>query len=122
MNTRSLMPLLAAAAVCTSTVLAFAGDAAKPDIEEALKSGEILPLDAIIKAMTERYPGRVTEIELGSKKGRYLYEIDVVNDRGLKIEFKLDAKSGKLLSSKLDDDDDKAKKDSDDDDDSDDDH
>ena len=102
---RLLMPLLAATALCTGTLSALADDAAKPDVAEALKSGEILPLDAIIKRTTDQHPGRVTEIELGGKSGRYVYEIDIVSDEGLKTELKLDAKSGALLSSKMDDDD-----------------
>jgi uncharacterized membrane protein YkoI len=113
MNARSLMPLLAGAALCTSAALAIARDVGTPDIAEALKSGEIQPLDGIIKRVTEQHRGRVTEIELGGKNGRYVYEIDIVDDEGIKTEFKLDAKSGELLSSKVDHD--RAKNDSDDD-------
>ena len=119
MNTRSLMPLLTAAALCTSAVLAFARDAGAPDIAEALRSGEIQSLDGIIKRITEQHRGRVTEIELGSKNGRYVYEIDIVDAEGNKTEFKLDANNGELLSSKVDNDEDQAKNDSDDDDDDD---
>ncbi len=120
MNTRLPTAVLFAAALYTGTVLTFAEDTTTPDLAELLRSGQILSQETIIERAAEQHPGRVTEVELERKGGRYVYEIDVVDDRGVKTEFKIDAKSGELLSSKTDDDDDKAKKDSDDDDDDDD--
>ena len=50
-----------------------------------------------------QYPGRVVETELEHKRGRYLYEIDVIGDDGMKKELKFDAKTGVLISSKVED-------------------
>ena len=92
-----------------SVVTALAASAAEMenavDIENAIKSGDILPLEEVIGRATALYPGKVTEIELGSRDGRYMYEIDVVDEAGIKRELRLDAKTAELLSSEIDDDD-----------------
>jgi len=121
MNTRLPISLLAAITLCTGSVLTFAEDAATPDVAESLRSGAILSQDAIIKRATEQHPGKVTEVELEHKCGRYVYAIDVVDDKDVKTELELDAKSGDLLSSKRDDDEDQEKNNSEQDDDDDDD-
>jgi len=104
MYTRLPIALLTAAALSASIALTFAEDAATPDVAELLRSGELLSQEAIIKRATEQHPGKVTEVELERKDGRYVYEIDIVGENGTKTEFSLDAKSGEMLSSKIDDD------------------
>jgi len=118
MNTRLPVSLLAATGLYAASLLTFAADAATPDVAELIKSGEIMSQEAIIKRATEQHPGKVTEAELERKAGRYVYEIDVVDGKGVKTELKLDAKSGEVLSSKIDDD--QAKNNSEDDEDEDD--
>jgi uncharacterized membrane protein YkoI len=66
--------------------------------------------------VANEHPGRVTDVELESKGLRYVYEVGVVDDSGIRTEFRLDARSGETLSSKIDDDD-EDDNDSDDDDD-----
>jgi uncharacterized membrane protein YkoI len=48
----------------------------------------------------------VVETELEHKHGRYVYEIDVVSNDGVKRELKYDARTGALISSKIEDNDD----------------
>src|SRR6185312_12439335 len=90
-----------------SVVTALAASAAETenviDIDNAIKSGDILPLDEIVRRATAQYPGKITEIELGSSDGRYMYEIDIVDEGGIKRELRLDAKTAELLSSEVDD-------------------
>jgi peptidase YpeB-like protein len=119
MNKRLPISLLGAAGLYAASILTFAADAAAPDIGELLKSGEILSQEAIIKRAAEEHPCKVTETELERKGGRYVYEVNVVDDRGVKTELKFDAHSGELLSRKIDDDDDQAKNNPRDDDDDD---
>jgi uncharacterized membrane protein YkoI len=78
------------------------------DIGSAVTAGEIMSLQEIIKRATDRYPGKVTEIELGSSDGRYQYEVDVTDAGGVKRELILDAKTAELLSSEVDEDDEKS--------------
>ena len=115
----ALWPIsLLAAAGFTVSALTFAGDAATPGVAELLESGQILSQEAIIKRATEQHPGKVSEVELERENGGYVYEIDIIDDKGIKTEFKLDAKSGEVLSSKVDDDEDyQAKNDAEEDDD-----
>jgi peptidase YpeB-like protein len=44
--------------------------------------------------------GQGVETELEHKHGRYVYEIEVVSDGGVKKELKYGAKTGALISSK----------------------
>jgi uncharacterized membrane protein YkoI len=109
----ALWPIsLLAAAGFTVSALTFAEDAATPDVAKLLESGQILSQEAIIKRATEQHPGKVSEVELERDGDGYVYEIDIVDHSGTKTEFKLDAKSGEVLSSKIDDDDYQAKGDS----------
>lgn len=59
--------------------------------------GEILPLEDIIKAVRLRQPGRVIEVELESKEGRYVYEVEVLNMQGEVWELYFDAATGELI-------------------------
>ena len=92
MNTRLPVSLLAATGLYAASLLTFAADAATPDVAELIKSGDIMSQEAIIKRATAQHPGRVTEAELEREGDRYVYEIDIVDDKGEKTELKLDAK------------------------------
>ena len=61
--------------------------------------------EEILERVKTQQPGRVVETELERKSGRYVYEIDVIGDDGVKKEFKYDAKTGALISSKVEDED-----------------
>lgn len=70
------------------------------------KSGQVLSIEEIQQRARAQYPGKILETELEHKLGRYVYEIDVVGDDGVKKELKYDAKSGELLSAKVENEDD----------------
>ncbi|MCF6336517.1 MAG: PepSY domain-containing protein [Gammaproteobacteria bacterium] len=65
--------------------------------------GEILPLEDIIKAAKARQPGRVIEVELENKKGRYVYEVELLNARGEVWELYFDAATGELIKRERED-------------------
>ena len=93
------IPMALAAALL---VLAPAGFA-RENHDEAKKlkeAGEILPLERVLEQAHRDQPGRVVETELEKEGRRYLYEIKVVDDRGVVHELKYDAKSGELLKAK----------------------
>jgi uncharacterized membrane protein YkoI len=104
---RNKLIVLSAAVLTSAALAAVAADKAKTpaDIEAAQKSGEVLPQDDIIQRAKTQQPGKITEIELDRKHGRYVYEVDVVDDQGVKTEMKFDAKTGELLSRKVERDD-----------------
>lgn len=87
-------------AACTAvTLTAFSG------IALADKEHENLPKTAIsmeqaIKAVTDRFPGRVVESELEAEDGRAEYEITVVSAGGESREFTVDAQTGQVSEDK----------------------
>jgi len=68
-----------------------------------VQSGEILPLETILKNLKKRATGRIIEVELERKKGRLIYEIEQVDDRGIVKEFIFDAMNGDLLKEEVED-------------------
>lgn len=67
------------------------------------ESGEIMPLEKIIERARAAKPGEVLETELDRENGRYVYEVEIVDDAGQVWEIKLDAKTGKLMKMERDD-------------------
>lgn len=67
------------------------------------ESGQILPLEQIIKAAQAEHPGRVIEVDLQTKKGRHVYEVELLDQHGEVWELYFDASSGELIKRKQDD-------------------
>ena len=67
------------------------------------ESGEILPLEKILRAAKMHKNGKVLETELEKKKNRYIYEVEILDENSQVWEIKLDAKTGKLIKLELDD-------------------
>lgn len=69
-------------------------------IREALRRGEVLPLEKILAIVEQRVPGEVIEIELerGKKIAALIYEIKVLTPTGRVREIKIDAHDGNVLS------------------------
>jgi uncharacterized membrane protein YkoI len=65
--------------------------------------GDILSLDRILQDAREQHPGRVLESELEQKDGRYVYEVELVDDQGRVREMKFDARTGEMLIEMLGD-------------------
>ncbi len=63
----------------------------------ALEAGEILPLDAILAEVHQRYPGTVVELELTPENGRWVYEVEVLAADGRLLKLRIDAKSKQVL-------------------------
>jgi len=61
------------------------------------QAGEILPLETILQKARAVRPGRVLEVEFETKRQRYIYEIEILDEAGVVHELKLDARSGELL-------------------------
>lgn len=62
---------------------------------------QILMEDAIVTAR-ERVPGQVVEAELKRKRGKPVFEVEIINEQGVKYEVLVDAASGSILSVELD--------------------
>lgn len=64
------------------------------------EAGEILPLERIVEMAKKDRPGQLLEAELDEKKGRFIYELELLDEEGIVWELKYDAKSGELLKEK----------------------
>ena len=82
-------------ALCTPS-LALA-DSDQATARNLRASGQILPLEKIhAKAKTIKV-GKILETELEIKNGQYVYEIELLDDKGIVWEIKLDAKTGQFI-------------------------
>ncbi|WDT74982.1 MAG: PepSY domain-containing protein [Candidatus Manganitrophus sp.] len=64
------------------------------------EAGEILSLEQVIERAKRDHPGQLLEAELEEKKGRFIYELELLDQEGIVWELKYDAKSGELLKEK----------------------
>lgn len=60
-------------------------------------SGQVLPLEKIHEKARAIKPGKVLESELENKHGQYVYEVELLDDKGIVWEIKLNAKTGQLI-------------------------
>jgi len=65
--------------------------------------GQILPLQQILKSAQAEHPGRVIEVELDDDDGRYVYEIELLDEHGEVWELYFDATNGKLIKRERED-------------------
>lgn len=93
--------LLLGLALMLGQVLGWADD----DHEEARRlkeSGQILPLQDIIKKAQQERSGRVIEVELEKEAGRHVYEVELLDAHGEVWEFYFDAATGELVKRERD--------------------
>lgn len=62
-------------------------------------AGDIVPLESVVKHAKAKHPGTVLEVEFKARGGRYVYEIEILDEGGVVRELHYDAKSGELLKS-----------------------
>ncbi len=67
------------------------------------ESGEILSLEKIAEHARTAQSGEILETELDREGGRYVYEIEILDQAGQVWELKLDAKTGDLIDIEIDD-------------------
>ncbi|GAB4348257.1 MAG: PepSY domain-containing protein [Gammaproteobacteria bacterium] len=72
-------------------------DRDQEDARRLLNSGEIVPLETILNRARKTHPGQILEVELEEKRGRLIYEIEMLDDQGTVWELRFDARSADLL-------------------------
>lgn len=66
-------------------------------------SGEILPLEEILKHVRPLQPGKILEVELEKEQGSIVYELEILTGEGIVKEIFIDARTGQLLFSREED-------------------
>lgn len=98
-----IMHVLLAAFMILSPLYVVMADDDYIEARRLLDSGEILPLQVILKNVRQIIPGKVLEVELEKEDQQIVYEIEVLGDDGVITEIYINAKTGKQLFSKEDD-------------------
>lgn len=60
--------------------------------------GEVVPLEAILDWLEERYVGDVIEVEVEREGGYVEYEIKLLGPQGQVVAFEFDGHNGQLMS------------------------
>lgn len=66
-------------------------------------SGRILPLETIVQRAQALHPGKLLDLELEYEDGRYVYELELLDARGVVWELEYDAATAQLLRRKRED-------------------
>lgn len=101
---RATLCLAGLLAICALLFHPLAGSGESPATARKLStSGEILSFEKISNLARTYKPGKILEVELEKKRGRYVYEVEILDSQSLVWELKLDAKNGQLLKLEQDD-------------------
>ncbi|MFA7097210.1 MAG: PepSY domain-containing protein [Gammaproteobacteria bacterium] len=64
-------------------------------------AGDILPLEKILEEARKVHSGHVLEVDLESRRGSYVYDLEILDDQGVVWEMRFDAKTGRLLKEEM---------------------
>lgn len=64
---------------------------------ELMQSGEILPLETLLKDLLKNEHWRLLEAELEEEDGRLIYEFELLDEQGRVRELEYDARTGVRL-------------------------
>lgn len=87
----SALPAMAAAQLGNS----FTADEAR----NARDKGDVVPLREIFRKLKRQHGGYQVDANLFNKNGGQVYVIDWMTGKGERVRFKIDAKSGRVISS-----------------------
>ena len=101
-NYISIKYALLACLLIFSPVSILQADSDQIEARKLLESGEIMPLDEILKIIKHKYPGKLLEVELESENKQIVYEVEILTDNGVVKEIYINAKTGKIISAEDD--------------------
>lgn len=82
--------------ISVNAIVSFADDN-QAAARKLSASGKILSLEKIHQKAKAIKSGKILETELEIKGSQYVYEVELLDDKGLVWEIDLDAKTGKLI-------------------------
>jgi uncharacterized membrane protein YkoI len=84
-------------------LVSLADDIDHDDAFRLKQSGEILPLESILKTAKQYHDGKVLEVDLEKKRGTLIYEIKILDNEGILWEMKINAINGSVVSEEEED-------------------
>lgn len=66
----------------------------------ALQAGEVMPLQKVLEQVQRSHPGEVLEVELEHERGRWVYELKLLQNGGRLLRLDVDAKTAQVLRSR----------------------
>lgn len=91
-------PLIGLALLAALAIPAVGDDRRDHELaREELAAGRILPLRTVLERIRANYPGEVLEVELEDERGRWVYEIKMLNPNGGVSKLLLDARDASLI-------------------------
>jgi len=64
---------------------------------DAVRAGEVMPLEQVLQQVEKNSPGKVLKVELEQKGGIWVYKIKLLRDNGTLSKLYFDARDGTLL-------------------------
>jgi len=96
-----LIPLL----LISTIVFAYSYSYADEDHDKAyqlLRSGKVLSLEEILGISRQHVQGKILEVELEQEDKQLIYELEILDDKGIVWKLKVDARTGTLIKKEQD--------------------
>ena len=72
-------------------------------LRAGVSSGVILPLAAILAQIEPEFGARMINANIKKRRGRVIYEIEMITRKGRVLDLDVDAKTGRILDIEVDD-------------------
>lgn len=101
---KNLTVLFTAATLALGANLAMARDLGPDEALKLRDAGTIQSFEKLNEAALAKHPGAtIEETELEEEYGRYIYQLELRDNKGVQWDLELDAKTGEILKSHQDD-------------------
>src|SRR5690606_26589896 len=99
-----LTAILSATLLAATAGMVQAQDIAPEEAVQLLNAGTIQSFEKLKEAALAQHPGdNIDDAELGEKRERYVYEVEIVDAQGVEWDLDLDAATGEVLKNPKDD-------------------
>jgi uncharacterized membrane protein YkoI len=100
---KTLTVMLTAATLALGANLAVARDIGPDEALKLRDAGTVQSFEKLNEAALAKHPGaKISDTELEEKNGRFIYELELHDDKGVEWDMKLDAATGEVLKDKQD--------------------
>jgi uncharacterized membrane protein YkoI len=100
---RWFSPLLVAGVLLMSGSAALAqpfpfGSSLQDAARDGVRERQLVPMNQIISGLRQRNPGRLLDADLQQQRGGPVYAVRWLTDDGRRIDYRVDARTGEILS------------------------